>query len=244
MTTNTKSNEVIDKIINANGIELDLEMIEVPAGSFMMGSEKWKYTQPVHKVTFDKPFFIGKYPVTQRLWKQVMGENNNPSRFKGDSRPVEMVSWDMAKEFINKINKYTGKTYRLPSESEWEYAARGGKEIAKENLTFSGSNRLKEVGWYNRNSLKETKPVGLKMPNQLGIHDMSGNVREWCEDKWNDNYDWYTNDGSPFLSGETDLRVVRGGSWYYDVINCSVFDRGWNFPDYRTDNIGFRLARY
>jgi len=239
----SKTKSIKDKI-NLNGIEIEIEMVEVPAGSFMMGSKEWEFSQPVHEVTFSEPFFIAKYPVTQKLWKQVMGADNNQSRFKGDSRPVERVSWDMAKEFIDKINGFTDKTYRLPSESEWEYAARGGQKFAAENLIYSGSNRLKEVGWYGKNSTGETKPVGLKMPNQLDIFDMSGNVWEWCEDSGIDNYKKHPPNGKPYLEKINVIRVVRGGSWDNLDDVCSVFNRGWYDQDHWNIKVGFRLARY
>ncbi len=238
-----KTKSIKDKI-NLNGIEIEIEMVKVPAGSFMMGSEEWEYSQPVHKVTFDKPFFIAKYMVTQKLWKQVLGENNNPSLFKGDSRPVERVSWDMAKEFINKINKFSDKTYRLPSESEWEYASRGGQKFAKENLDYSGSNWLKEVGWYGKNSMKESKPIGLKMPNQLGLFDMSGNVWEWCQDNWKDNYKKHPLNGKPYSGEKANIRAVRGGCWTGSDFSCSVFVRIRSDRDNVGNYLGFRLARY
>ena len=238
---------VIDKIPNSQGKSFALEMVEVPAGSFIMGNEVWIYTQPVHEVVFERDFYIGKYPVTQALWKLIMGENNNPSRFKGDSRPVESVSWKDAQEFIKKLNELvinSGHKYKLTSESEWEYAARGGEEGAKEKLLYAGSNRFKEVGWSNKNSTGETKPVGLKMPNQLGIYDMSGNVWEWCEDTAKENYFKYPKDGSPFHEEGNDFRMVRGGSWEDLDYDCSVFGR-IRFNQVVRDNLlGFRLVRY
>lgn len=225
------------------------EMIKIEGGSFMMGDDESGYSdeKPAHRVTVPD-FYLAKYPVTQALWQAVMGEN--PARFKGADRPVEQVSWDDAQKFIEKLNDQTGKTYRLPSEAEWEYAARGGKnalarqEIGKD-IIYAGGNKLKEVGWYGENSHGETKPVGLKLPNELGLYDMSGNVREWCADVWHSNYEGAPEDGSAWLSGgEQNWRVVRGGSWNYVDLLCRVSFRSWDLTDSGYDYIGFRLAGY
>lgn len=246
MTNSEGGKNYIEEINN-----VEYPMIFVPPGSFMMGNEKYEKSQPVHELRFEKGFYIGKYPVTQKVWKAVMGENNNPSEFKGDSRPVETITWDEVKKFIEKLNKNQGNKfdYRLPSESEWEYAARGGEKGATDELIYSGSNRLEEVGWYTENSGRQTTPVGLKMGNQLGIHDMSGNVWEWCEDDWAKDYKDHPEDGTAYsvIKGKKDeliTRVVRGGSWNGDDGYCSVFFRVWFRLDFRFDVIGFRLARY
>lgn len=213
----------------------------------MMGDEKFTRTQPVHKVTVPD-FHLAKFPVTQALWQAIVG--NNPARFKGANRPIELASWDNVQKFIEKLNELTGKSYRLPSEAEWEYAARGGKNaLARQekgtDFVYAGSNKLKAVGWYDDNSHRETKPVGMKLPNQLGLYDMSGNVLEWCEDVWHDNYKGAPEDGSAWLSGgEQDRRVVRGGSWYSNDDNCRVSYRFRYYSDLRDNIIGFRLAGY
>lgn len=168
-------------------------------------------------------FYIGKYPVTQAQWKAVM--RNNPSNFKANNLPVESVSWNDCKTFIKKINKLTDVTFRLPKEAEWEYAARGGNMTHK--YKYSGSNNLDEVGWYSRNSLQQTHPVGQKKPNELGIYDMSGNVWEWCEDFYES---WESN------------RVFRGGSWLSEEPFCQVDHRSYNSSYYKSHNLGFRLA--
>ncbi len=220
------------------------EMIKIEGGSFMMGNNESEYGEekPAHRVTVPD-FHLAKYPVTQGLWNQVMGAENNRSEFQGLDRPVERVSWDDTKVFLDKLNKQTNKNFRLPSEAEWEYAARGGKY--SKDCIYAGSNKLKEVGWYNANSHGETKPVGLKLPNELGLYDMSGNVWEWCADVWHKNYDDAPQDGSAWLSGgEQARRVVRGGSWYGYVYNCRVSNRSRYFIDYGYFNIGFRLAGY
>lgn len=171
-------------------------------------------------------YYIGQYPVTQGLWKAVMGANNNPSNFKGDTLPVETVSWDECrKEFIPKLNGLTGGGFRLPTEAEWEFAARGG--LKSKGCAYAGSDSLDRVGWYDKNSGLQTHPVGDKDPNELGIYDMSGNVWEWCED-------WYDTDCSS--------RVARGGGWCHSVGHCTVSYRFNNSPGLLRNFLGFRLA--
>lgn len=170
-------------------------------------------------------FSIGKYPVTQKQWREIMG--NNPSHFKGDDLPVESVSWDDIQEFLEKLNvKNPGKNYRLPTEAEWEYAARGGRQ--SRGYVYAGSNNLDEVGWYSKNSNRQTHPVGQKKPNELGLHDMSGNVWELCINKKTAN---------SFSS-----YVLRGGSWNDDSDLCRSADRDRYYPDYRYSDYGFRLV--
>jgi len=157
-----------------------------------------------------------------------------------DACPVEGVSWADIQEFLKKLNALTGKTYRLPSEAEWEYAARGGEQGAKDGYVYSGGNLLDDVGWYDNNSGGKTHPVGGKKPNQLGIYDMSGNVWEWCAD-W---YDDYPSSAQPNPTGlgTGSNRVNRGGSWNNDAQNCRAANRNNNTPDNRNNNLGFRLA--
>ena len=208
-----------------------------------MGSEDeeaYNEEKPIHKVALDG-FYIGKFPVTQALWKAVMGENNNPSYFRGADRPVEMVSWEDAQEFLQKLNGLTCKSYRLPTEAEWEYAARGGKN--REGYKYSGSNKLKEVGWYDDNSHRETKIVGLKYPNELGIYDLSGNVWEWLEDRWHSNYQEAPTDGTAWVDREKDAHsVLRGGSWSFHAQNACAAVRNFNNPHLRLNNFGFRVV--
>lgn len=158
-------------------------MVKVEAGTFMMGptselEKPYHWEKPRHKVTLTKDYYIGKYEVTQALWQVVMG--NNPSDFKGDNFPVEKVSWNDCQAFITKLNGMTGRKFRLPTEAEWENAARGGRK--SQAYQYCGSNNISDVAWYWDNNTGMTHPVGGKLPNELGIYDMSGNVLEWCQD--------------------------------------------------------------
>ena len=171
--------------------------------------------------------------MTQALWKAVMG--SNPSNWKGDNLPVENVSWNDCQTFLRKLNAMTGKNFRLPTEAEWEYAARGGNR--SRGYQYSGSNVLSDVAWY---SGSKTHNVGTKAPNELGIYDMSGNVWEWCQD-WYGDYHGYsqTNPTGPSSGSK---RVVRGGSWIYFAWCCRVADRTDYAPGIRNNDLGFRLA--
>ena len=220
---------------------LSFKMIEVEGGTFMMGGsdgEELSREKPVHEVSL-KTFFMGEFPVTQVLWEKVMG--NNPAYFKGDNRPIEEVSWIDSQDFLKKLNKLTRRKYRLPTEAEWEFAARGG--IYSEEYIYSGSDRLAEVGWYGENSNNETHPVGEKLANELGFYDMSGNVWEWVEDNWHDNYHGAPIDGSSWLSSSKEAsHVYRGGCWFTSTRTCRVSFRRDRSPDYRVNILGFRLA--
>ncbi|MBX2844068.1 MAG: formylglycine-generating enzyme family protein [Flammeovirgaceae bacterium] len=207
----------------------------------LYGSSWSKYQQPVHSVKVPD-FYLAEYPVTQELYASVMG--NNPSWFQGKNRPVEQVSWKDAKTFIEKLNNQSKKLkYRLPSESEWEYAARGGKDWEK-GFPFSGGKELRKLGWYRENSHHETQDVGLRAPNQLGLYDMSGNVWEWCEDDFHESYKEAPNDGTSWTDSPKRAydRVLRGGSWSFDADSCRVADRNRNYPDSWYRFYGFRLA--
>ena len=221
-----------------NGI--NIEMVKVEAGSFNMGAtlemeNPDEDEKPVHRVTLTNDYYIGKYEVTQALWKIVMG--SNPSNSKGDNLPVEKVSWNDCQKFISKLNKLTGKSFRLPTEAEWEYAARGGNK--SRGYQYSGSNTIGDVAWYDGNSGSKTHAVGTKQPNELGAFDMTGNVWEWCQD-------WY---GSYSSSPQTNptgavsgsYRVYRGGSFCYSgYCRCSCrFD---GTPDFRNGDQGLRLV--
>ena len=216
-----------------------IKMVKVEGGTFQMGSNENDSEKPIHQVTLST-FEIGKYLVTQQQWEGIMG--SNPSYFKNyKDCPVERLNWKDVDEFIKKLNtRYPGMNYRLPTEAEWEFAARGGNQRAS-SFTYSGSNNVGEVGWYRDNSGKKTHPVGQKKPNELGLYDMSGNVWEWCED-WYTNYpsDPQNNPSGP--SSGTD-RVLRGGSWNRNAYSLRTAYRYINEPYRRRSVIGFRLAR-
>ena len=221
----------------------------------MMGGQDDEVNQdekPVHEVTL-AGYYIGKFPVTQDVWKMIMGQENNPSAFQGDELPVETTSWNGIQEFLKKLNGITGKNYRLLSEAEWEYAARGGQK--SQGYKYAGSNKLKDVGWYDENSYGATKPVGLKYPNESGIYDMSGNVWEWVADHWHRNYNGAPEDGSAWKKEKRGFlglgtakedtnanRVIRGGSWFSNARYCRVAYRNNYDPSIRYGIVGFRLG--
>ncbi|MBR5086482.1 MAG: formylglycine-generating enzyme family protein [Muribaculaceae bacterium] len=233
-------------------------MVLVKGGTFTMGATSEQGSdanideKPTHQVTLSK-FSIGQTEVTQELWEAVMG--SNPSDRKGAKRPVEEVSWNNCQEFIRKLNALTGQNFRLPTEAEWEYAARGGNK--SQGYKYSGSNNIDDVAWYWINSGDsrlsgnwysekiennncQTHDVGTKQPNELGLYDMSGNVYEWCQD-W---YGSYSSEAQVDPRGPSSgsSRVYRGGSWFVNAEDCRVTCRSGLFPDNRNNNLGFRLA--
>ncbi len=238
------------------------EMLSVKGGPFKLGGN--------HSVTLPN-FYIGKYPVTNAQYalflqdyqsdevksgehsgQKMIGEYSwGVQRMEGawqsalgfEDHPVIRVSWYGAVEYCNWLSKKTGHQFRLPSEAEWEYSASGGSE--SNGFPYAGGHKLKEVGWYGKNSHGQTSPVGLKQPNELGLYDMSGNVDEWCADHWHDNYEGAPTDGSAWVTGgDSDLRVVRGGSWDLDDYYCRVALRLRRNTVVRSYVIGFRVARY
>ncbi len=223
------------------------EMVFVQDGMFTMGCTEeqgddcLEYEKPAHKVNIPG-FFIGKYEVTQAEWSAVMG--SNPSHFKDCPRcPVENVSWEDVQVFIQKLNAKTGKNFRLPSEAEWEYAARGGQK--SKGFKYAGDTRnLGLVAWWSGNSGKKTHPAGERKVNELGICDMSGNVWEWCADVWHLNYTGAPVDGSAWDSNSKERAspALRGGSWNDNPLHCRVASRSGFGPADRSDQIGFRLA--
>ena len=224
---------------------ISIEMVKVEAGTFMMGATsemKDSYDdpdsdeKPVHQVTLTNDYYMGKYEVTQALWQAVMG--SNPSNFKGDNLPVETVSWNDCLGFISKLNSMTGRKFRLPTEAEWEYAARGGKK--SRGYQYSGSSNISDVAWYNENSGSKTHPVGTKQANELGIYDMSGNVWEWCSD-WDGSYS-SSSQTNPTGADSGLFRVRRGGGWSYFARYCRSSSRCSNTPDLRCSYFGLRLV--
>ena len=225
------------------GKGVEFKMIKVEGGTFSMGATSGQTNydndeKPVHSVTLSD-YYMGETEVTQELWVAVMG--SNPSEFTGDNqRPVEYVSWDDCQEFIEKLNSLTGKQFRLPTEAEWEYAARGGKY--SRGYKYSGSNNADEVAWHNDNSGRKTHPVKTKKANELGLYDMSGNVFEWCNDWYDDNYYRNSPQTNPTGPSEGESRVLRGGGWCYFDMGVRVSRRDYLTPGYRHIIIGLRLA--
>lgn len=227
------------------------KMIFVKGGTFMMGatyeqgSDAESDEKPAHKVTLSD-YCIGETEVTQALWKAVMG--SNPSRFQGDGRPVERVSWDDSQTFIRKLNAATegqrleGREFRLPTEAEWEFAARGGNLSIIPDTKYSGVNNLVYVAWYGDNSNGETHPVAKKSPNELGLYDMSGNVWEWCQDWYDENYYGKSPKNNPCNNTESSFRVDRGGCWGSRAAYCRVSGRNSFSPGFKDFSIGLRLA--
>ena len=228
-------NFVALKTFTVNGVTFN--MIGVKKGTFNMGSTTNSNEKPVHSVTLTKSYYIGETEVTQELYKAVMG--TNPSYYTGNQRPVEQVSWNDCQTFISKLNTLTGKTFRLPTEAEWEFAARGGND--SKGYTYSGSNTVSDVAWYYSNC-NSHYPVKSKSSNELGIYDMSGNVWEWCQDWYGSSY--YSSSSSTDPTGPTSgsYRVFRGGSWRNGATDCRVAYRNNDTPTFTYNNIGFRLA--
>ena len=216
-------------------------MIAVEGGTFQMGatseqgSDAESDESPVHNVTLSD-YYIGETEVTQELWQAVMGKN--PSYSKGNKKPVENVTWNECQEFIKKLNQLTGKSFRFPTEAEWEYAARGGNK--SKGYKYSGSNTIDNVAWYTSNSGSKTHDVKTKQANELGIYDMSGNVYEWCQD-W---YGSYSNGAqtNPTGSSSGSSRVLRGGSWGSIAGRCRVSNRSSNYSGYLSNHLGLRLS--
>ncbi len=212
--------------------------VRVPGGCFQMGDtfgDGSNDERPVHDVCV-KDFAISKYDVTQRQWLQVMG--NNPSNFTscGDDCPVEQVSWNDVQEFISKLNSQLGSNFRLPTEAEWEYAARTGGKHEK----YSGSDNVNEIAWYSSNSGSQPHPVGQKQPNGLGIYDMSGNVWQWVSDRYGTYPSFRQQDPQGPSSGSK--HVFRGGCWYNNIEDVRATNRFYHSPDHRFNNLGFRLV--
>ncbi|WP_442948684.1 formylglycine-generating enzyme family protein [Nostoc sp.] len=239
-----------------NGVVL--EMLAIPGGQFLMGSpenepEREDSESPQHTVTV-QPFFMGKFPVTQSQWAIVaalkkvnIDLNPEPSNFKGANRPVEQVSWDDAIEFCARLSNKTGKTYRLPSEAEWEYACRAGTTTP----FYFGETITTDLANYHGNytynsgpkgeSRGQTTDVGKFPPNPFGLFDMHGSIWKWCQDAWHENYKGAPTDGSTWVS-DNDYRLLRGGSWNYIPGHCRSAFRGYNARDARNNRVAFRVV--
>lgn len=238
-----------DKHFTVNGVTF--KMVFVKGGGLYLGCTSGSGScdsdeSPSHYVTLSD-YYMGETEVTQALWKAVMGYNNNPSNWQGDRLPVERVSWTDCNEFVSRVNSLLaeqlpqGYRFALPSEAQWEYAARGGQKSS--GSLYAGSNNVNFVAWYSDNSGSRTHEVKLKAPNELGLYDMSGNVWEWCEDwyssSWySDNVNW-TNPVNAFAGS---ARVLRGGSWDINASYCRVSYRSYGAPSARCSDCGFRLA--
>ena len=221
---------------------LDFDMIYVRGGGFTMGSSTGNVDErPAHQVILPN-YYIGETEVTQRLWQKVMG--GNPSRFKDGDRPVERVTWEDCQEFVNRLNDMTGRSFRLPTEAEWEYAARGGRRTR--GYPYSGGYNVGDVAWYTANSSSTTHPVMSRRANELGIYDMSGNVWEWCQDVYG-SYSSAVQYNPVGLDATLDSaaligRVTRGGAWNSDAAGCRIVQRGKNNQNVADPSNGLRLA--
>ncbi len=222
---------------NINGVAM--EMVAIKGGTFNMGKNESDDEKPIHSVTLSD-FSIGKTEVTQSQWVAIIG--SNPSNFKGDNLPVENVSWNDVQVFLGKLNAKTGKTYRLPTEAEWEYAAGGGENNNTKWASINNEGSLGIYAWYGGNSGSKTHPVGTKQPNQFGLYDMSGNVWEWCSDWYSADYYAGSQQNNPKGASIGSFRVYRGGSWISEASRCREASRGNNTPGTRNGTLGFRLA--
>lgn len=224
--------------------DVPFKMIKVEGGSFRMGATAEQgYTdpqsneEPAHSVVLSS-YYIGETEVTQALWLEVMG--TRPSKFRGENLPVEQVSWNECQEFVTKLSEITGKQFRLPTEAEWEFAARGGTK--SQGYKYSGSNTINDVAWYISTSGSSTHPVATKMPNELGLYDMSGNVYEWVQDI----YGSYSSSAqvNPTGPASGNKRVFRGGNWHTAATKCRVSSRYNEYPDSDADGYGTSSRQY
>ncbi len=242
-TVEAKLEAALAQILPEVLTKLNAQMERIEGGTLTMGCTREQTDcsdaeKPAHSVRVGS-FEISKYEVTQEVWAAVMGAN--PSYFQGCAQcPVDTVSWDDIQGFLQKLNAGGGR-YRLPSEAEWEYAARGGSQ--SRGYEYAGSSTPGAVAWYSENSGKRTHPVGQKQANELGLYDLSGNVYEWVQDCVNDNYRGAPTDGRAWESGDCHGRVLRGGSWYLYPRLLRSAHRRWVTADYRNFNFGFRIAR-
>ena len=226
---------------------IKMEFVRVPAGVFFMGSQDYEEgsskEKPRHEVHITKPFYLGKYEVTQRQWLAVMG-TEHPSNFSSPDRPVDEVSWNDVQLFIQKLNELEREgSYRLPTEAEWEYAARAGSETAYSFGDNSKSKPLTEYAWYELNAEKQSHPVGTLQPNAWGLYDMHGNISEWVQDLYGKNYYAISPKEDPMGPATGRKRVVRGGSWIHQAYSCRSAFRGYFSADYTDSDFGFRIVK-
>jgi len=234
---------------------LSIPLVEIPPGEFLMGSDNDLYSEvPRHRVVIAAPFWMGRTPVTQAQWTAMMGDN--PSRFQGDpALPVDGVSWDRAMAFCECLGERVGRRVTLPSEAQWEYACRagtageffchpGGPFRDETDITLAVQERLREHAWFEDNSRERTWPVGQKQPNPWGLHDMIGQVWEWCLDVWHDSHEGAPVDGSANLAGaeRQPRRVLRGGAWDSDGFRLRSCYRSFDWRQLETDRFGLRVV--
>jgi formylglycine-generating enzyme required for sulfatase activity len=232
-----------------------MELLPVPLGDFRMGSDNELYSEaPAHVVRLGSGFLLGKYPVTQAQWRAVMG--SNPSAFRdAPNHPADSVSWDQALDFCRCLSAQSGHRFRLPSEAEWEYACRAGTTGEfpfgpwgpfrdESDVQSEARMALCEYAWFDLNSGHHTHPVGAKIPNPWGLHDMLGNVWEWCADVWHDTYVGAPQDGSPWTAGDErqPRRCLRGGAWDMNAFRCRSAYRSYDDRGLATNRFGFRVA--
>lgn len=237
-----------NRVFTVNGVSFT--MVPVKAGTFTMGAtaeqqNPYDSEKPTHQVTLTNDYYMGETEVTQALWHAVTGYSPTASgsswsldRGKGDNYPAYYISYEDVLSFLTKLNNLTGETFRMPTEAEWEYAARGGNK--SKGYQYSGSNTLNEVAWYTENSSNQTHAVKTKLANELGLYDMSGNVYEWCSD-WKGSYS-SSSQTDPVGASSDSYRVYRGGSWDSSSRYCRVAYRGGNTPSFRNSIFGIRLA--
>ena len=233
--------EFISFTDTSGGINLD--MVAVKGGAFQMGSSNSDEDErPIHRITVSD-FYIGKFEVTQAQWQAIMGNNLScKNRGSCPDCPIECISWIDVQEYIIKLNKKTGKTYRLPTEAEWEYAAGGGNADRNKWAGFDNIESIDSFAWYYLNSNSTSHSIGQKQPNQLGLYDLSGNIYEWCSDWYSDSYYNNSPDTNPGGASFGSKRVIRGGSWGRSSSRCRVANRDFYSPANSYDLIGFRLA--
>lgn len=249
-TTSNSTGVIVETALTDTGMQekletynnsIGMEFVRIPAGKFVMGSSLYDNNGPVHQVTIEKSYYLGKYEVTQRQWIAVMG--SNPSSFIGDDLPVDSVSWNDVQEFIKKLNEKDGTDkYCLPSEAEWEYACRAG---TVSRYYFGDTSKPEDYMWNSNNSGNKPNFVGQKKQNPWGLYDMYGNVGEWVQDNYHSSYDGAPSDGSAWCdnSSNSSFHIIRSGTWSVNPVMCSSTMRAWCSSSKADCDVGFRLMR-